>query len=93
LQISRDTFRGSSADLFALKKSIAKFLLTRRINTESLVKIVFGASVLGLDLVKRHDVRFVKHEIPPRMQPVLRSAEFLVIGIGRGHDQLLGRGV
>ena len=36
-----------------LQESVAKFLLTRSINAEALVEIVFDASVPCLDLIER----------------------------------------
>jgi hypothetical protein len=43
----------SLLSLICLKESVTKFLLTRSVDAESLIEIVFDASVLSLDLIER----------------------------------------
>jgi hypothetical protein len=45
--------RSSLAGSLLLKKSVTKFLLSRSVDAESLIKILFDASVLSPDLIER----------------------------------------
>src|SRR5271154_6601877 len=71
-----------------LKKPITKFLLTRLVDAESLVKIVFDASVLSLDLIERRlqVLRFHTQNIPWYGRIAARGDKMIDVSLIGGED-------